>query len=424
RIEFQKAFLFEAGEKLAREEWVAVGLVSDELSERLHLPRCAAKGVAQEVSDITDRERTENDLIDSRVGLADSLQGAHEWMGESDLVVTVGADEQKVPRVGMGHEIFDERQRRRVEPLKIVDENHERVLRPRKDAHETLEHRLKSKLRLQWGELRYGRLRTDDECELGDQLGQETPLTGDRFPNGLAPVADTVVVPIQDLANEPPESLGQGGIGNVSEAEVETAGDEDAPRQNDDLVQLVHHGRLADPGIAGDQHEPRPAVADYLLECPEQGTDLGFATVQLLGNQKTVRDVLLADRERVDASKSLPLDKTSLQVSFDTRGRLIAVLGSLGEQLHHDCRELRRCARDTSTRWHRLARQVAMDPFDGIRGGERERAGQHLIERDAGSVEVATRIDRAVHASGLFGRHVRQGTGDDFWRLGGLSLTR
>ncbi|HKA27255.1 MAG TPA: hypothetical protein VKD88_07770, partial [Gaiellaceae bacterium] len=64
RIEFQKAFLFEAGEKLAREEWVAVGLASDELSERLHLPRCAAKGVAQEVSDVTDRERTENDLID------------------------------------------------------------------------------------------------------------------------------------------------------------------------------------------------------------------------------------------------------------------------------------------------------------------------------------------------------------------------
>ena len=50
--------------------------------------------------------------------------------------------------------------------------------------------------------------------------------------------------------------------------------------------------------------------------------------------------------------------------------------------------------------------------------------GEHLIERDAERIEVAARIDRAVHPSGLFGRHIGQRAGDDLGRLGRLSLAR
>ena len=50
--------------------------------------------------------------------------------------------------------------------------------------------------------------------------------------------------------------------------------------------------------------------------------------------------------------------------------------------------------------------------------------GEHLVERDAERVEIAAGIDRAVHAPGLFGRHVGERAGDDLGRLGRLALAR
>ena len=41
-------------------------------------------------------------------------------------------------------------------------------------------------------------------------------------------------------------------------------------------MQLIDDGRLADPGIAGDEHEFRPAAADDAVEGREQGIDFGL----------------------------------------------------------------------------------------------------------------------------------------------------
>ncbi len=57
-----------------------------------------------------------------------------------------------------------------------------------------------------------------------------------------------------------------------------------------------------------------------------------------------------------------------------------------------------------------------------VGGGERETARQHLVERDAGRVEVGPRIDRTVHASRLLRGHVGQRTGDDLGWLGCLTF--
>ena len=75
-------------------------------------------------------------------------------------------------------------------------------------------------------------------------------------------------------------------------------------------------------------------------------------------------------------------------------------------------------------RRHRLSGDMAMDPFHRIGGAERQTAGQHLIERDAERVEVAARVDRAVHSPGLFRRHIGERAGDDLGRLGRLTLAR
>ena len=67
---------------------------------------------------------------------------------------------------------------------------------------------------------------------------------------------------------------------------------------------------------------------------------------------------------------------------------------------------------------------MAVDPFHRIGGAERQTAGEHLIERDAERIEVAARVDRAVHPPGLFGRHIGERAGDDLGRLGRLTLAR
>jgi hypothetical protein len=50
-------------------------------------------------------------------------------------------------------------------------------------------------------------------------------------------------------------------------------------------VQLIDHGRLADAGIAGDQHQLRRAALDDAVEGGEQRLDLALAPIQPLRNQ-------------------------------------------------------------------------------------------------------------------------------------------
>jgi len=70
-----------------------------EFREQLRLCRLAAQGVAHELIHVVDRERTEHDLCDTRVGSPNGLQGRQKRMFGSHLVVAVGADEQETPRV-------------------------------------------------------------------------------------------------------------------------------------------------------------------------------------------------------------------------------------------------------------------------------------------------------------------------------------
>src|SRR6267154_2591055 len=65
---------------------------------------------------------------------------------------------------------------------------------------------------------------------------------------------------------------------------------------------------------------------------------------------------------------------------------------------------------------------MAVDPLHGIGCGKRQRTREHLIERDAEGVEVAAGVDRAVHSSGLFGRHIGERAGDRLGWRGRLPL--
>ena len=89
--------------------------------------------------------------------------------GGVDLVVAIGADQQQVPHVRLGQQILEQVERRRVEPLQIVEEQRQRMLRPGEHADEAAEHQLEPPLRLLRLELGDRRLLADDERQFGDR---------------------------------------------------------------------------------------------------------------------------------------------------------------------------------------------------------------------------------------------------------------
>ncbi len=67
---------------------------------------------------------------------------------------------------------------------------------------------------------------------------------------------------------------------------------------------------------------------------------------------------------------------------------------------------------------------MAVDPFHGIGGGERQNPGEHFVQGDAKRIEIAAGIDRTIHAAGLFGRDIGQGAGNSLRRRGRLAFAR
>ncbi len=65
-----------------------------------------------------------------------------------------------------------------------------------------------------------------------------------------------------------------------------------------------------------------------------------------------------------------------------------------------------------------------MDPFHRIGCGEWQRARKHLVEDHSERVEIAAQVDRPVHSSGLFGRHIGERPRNELRWTGGLTLAR
>ena len=63
-----------------------------------------------------------------------------------------------------------------------------------------------------------------------------------------------------------------------------------------------------------------------------------------------------------------------------------------------------------------------MHPLQRIGRSKRQRARQHLVQADAQRVEIAASIHRAVHAPGLFRRHIGKRAGNDLRRRRRLPL--
>ena len=155
--------------------------------------------------------------------------------------------------------------------------------------------------------------------------------------NASRQLASSAVALGEERAHKALKRLCQGRIGNVALVLVELARREEPARWHQHLVQFIDDRGFADAGIARDQHQFRRAAPDDAIEGGEQDRDLALPPIKLLGDQQPVRRVVLAQREIVDAALALPVGQATSQVTLETGGALVALVGALGEQLHDDC---------------------------------------------------------------------------------------
>jgi hypothetical protein len=148
-------------------------------------------------------------------------------MSGRDLVVAESADDEERPHVGMGHQVLEQREAGRIGPLQIVDEEREGALLVGEHPDEAPEHEAEPSLRLGRRQLGNGRLRADEELQLGDHVHHEPCVGAQRWPESLTPVANPLLALQEHVQHQLPEGLHDRGIGDVALVLVELAFDEE-----------------------------------------------------------------------------------------------------------------------------------------------------------------------------------------------------
>ena len=106
-------------------------------------------------------QRPEHDLLYRRPGFPDRIQLAHQRMERVNFVVSVSADQHQVLQIRPGQQVFKQIERRRVEPLQIVEKQSKRMLRPREHSDKSSKDEPKSALRVLKRKFRHRRLFAD-----------------------------------------------------------------------------------------------------------------------------------------------------------------------------------------------------------------------------------------------------------------------
>src|SRR6516164_4609300 len=103
-------------------------------------------------------------------------------MRGSDFVVAVGADEEKIAEIGSAQQVFQQVERRRVEPLQIIEEERQGMFRPSEDADKLPNHHLEAPLRVLWRELRSRRRLSNDELHFRNEIYNQPSVRSQRLP--------------------------------------------------------------------------------------------------------------------------------------------------------------------------------------------------------------------------------------------------
>ena len=108
-----------------------------------------------------------------RSSLAYRFEFAHQRMGGIDFIVPVGADQQQMLHIRPRQQILEQIERCRVEPLQIVEEQSEWMLRAGEYADKSPEYQLKPALRILGRKFRDRWLLSYDVLQFRDEIHDE-----------------------------------------------------------------------------------------------------------------------------------------------------------------------------------------------------------------------------------------------------------
>src|SRR5262249_18217863 len=237
-------FICESAEKLDREERIPGSLFEQQVSQRLRALLLRLQGIGKQPRYVVRREGTESDLLYPPFSRAEPGQHSREWVRWIDLVVSKSADQQQVTHLRVQDEMLDQIERRRIQPLQIIEEQRQRVLRPGKHSEEPPEYQLEARLLVLRRQPRRRRLLADDQRQLRNETDHQLPIRAERLQHGSAPLLHLRIAFAEDLVDQALEGLGHRRVGDVPLVLVELARGEQATRRHQHLVQLVDNRGL------------------------------------------------------------------------------------------------------------------------------------------------------------------------------------
>src|SRR5262245_14819838 len=142
----------------------------------------------------------------------------------SDFVVAIGADEKKIAEIGPTQQVFQEVERRCVEPLQVVEEQRQRMLRPSEDADELPKQDLETPLSVLWRKLRDWWRLSDDVLHFRDEIPNQCRVRSQRLTQRIAPGRKVCIAFAEQQPDEALKGLRQRRVGNVAFVLIELAG--------------------------------------------------------------------------------------------------------------------------------------------------------------------------------------------------------
>src|SRR6202045_5247454 len=156
-VEDEHSLFSERRDELNGKERISTRPLAHQLRERRRALRLAAKRVRDQLPEVLLGERRQRDLRHLGAGVLHGIEPLPQRMDGLDFVVAICADQHEVLQIRPGQEILEQVERRRVEPLKIVEEERQRMFRPGEHPDKLPKYHMETSLRGLWRKLREGR---------------------------------------------------------------------------------------------------------------------------------------------------------------------------------------------------------------------------------------------------------------------------
>ncbi|MEZ4409195.1 MAG: hypothetical protein R3A52_22410 [Polyangiales bacterium] len=406
-VEAQDLFGLHALQEALEEEGVALGARGHHPREVFdHLGRRVQR-VGEEARHLGHREGREGHAGDRGPGVGHGLERGVQ--GRDGLSVAAAAQHQEAHGPARGEGALEELERRGVDPLHVVEGEHQGLGRARERGDQRGEESVQAVARLEGPDLGARRgVDAQHEAELGHDVDEGPGGGAQLAAEHLAPGPEPGLRLGEEPAHHGPNGLGEHAVGHGAVELVGLAGAVEARSVVEVAAHGAHEGALADARGARDDDELGAALAGA-VEGGAQERERGLAAAQGGGHDEHRGHVAGGEGEGAHGAVFAEVAAHAAEVVGEGLGGLVALVGDLREELEHQVGEGEGHGRAALGGRRGAQGEVGVDERRGVVGGEGRGAGEELVEGGAEGVEVGAPVGDAGGAAGLLGGDVVEG---------------